>query len=221
MTAKIDSHELFHKWDAIKELVEETTAAIEQLEKNDKITSVNMAVQASDGTFEASEANAKPATNTANAAPIQDSSVELLDPPPRQHSKNVRIEIVKKPPSKPKRKKLRSLQELKDQKEALQELLNFLDSEFGKIKTKLARFKAKGIVDYRSLWTLFPQDQQVVVPDEDSGEPLAFVVNSTEYVESMVNGKSFSLTGQNITWKGDKFIKTSPSILKHECRRLQ
>lgn len=236
---KINAHELFHKWDAIKDLAEEKAKAAADLDIQKKAgdNKVTMATQTTDGVFEASkqlapspEADKKKEVSGAQtngpSEATTSTTTEIVATPPRQQAKNPTIEVVKRPQasaSTPKRRKKRNLtlEVLKDQRDALQELLKFLDADFGKVKAKTARFKARGVMDYRTLWTAFPPHQIIVVPDEDSGEPIAFVVNSTEYVDSATRGKSFVLTGQHITWKNNKFVKTpiSTSVKRFRGQR--
>lgn len=97
-----------------------------------------------------------------------------------------------------KEKKL-PLDELKAQRDALQELLSFLDSEYGKTRNKLALYRSKGMMDYRTLWAHFPPGCHVSVPHEDSGEKQAMIVTDCEYEET-IKGKSFVLTGKAVEW---------------------
>lgn len=86
------------------------------------------------------------------------------------------------------------------QRDALQAFLTFLDAEYGKTRNKLALYRQKGIMDYRTLWAHFTPGSYVTVPHEDSGEKQAMVVEDGEY-EDTIRGKYFVLTGKAVEWQ--------------------
>lgn len=167
------------------------------------------------------------------------STVELIDHP-KQQAKNPQVEIVtgqsqsqessKTAALTTKRNKKLSLEDLKAQVETLEELLKFLEKEYGKLRAKVIRFKSRGVIDYKTMWAIFPPGSRVVIEDEDSGEPTAIEVTETEYLNSHMRGKRFSIsgmllnlrhillgflnnecTGTQIQWQGSKFVKTTES----------
>lgn len=100
----------------------------------------------------------------------------------------------------------KSRRRLANKRNHLKLLIQYLDTDYAKIKESLTPMLKNGIITFELLWALWqPHTLAYTTTYGTSSEPRVFKVDMAQELDSILNGKYYIITGKYFEYDGKKF----------------